>query len=205
MFAREGVDESVRECAAMIVEHVDSIKRLANEFSNFARMPTAQLRPGDLNATIADVLDSYAENHPEVTFQFIADDRLPEIKFDPEQLRRLLMNLIDNAVAAIAGAGVERGKVVLKTSYDRRKKSVFFEVADNGPGIKHGDKARIFEPYFTTKEKGTGLGLAVVTSVVSDHQGKIRVYDNSPRGAKFVVELSASPQPSTQRPFAKEE
>jgi len=194
--------EVVRECTATIVEHVASIKRLANEFSRFARMPTAEFHPTNLNALISDILAPYAESHPEIVFQLVADSRIPEVQMDAEQIRRVLINLVDNAVAALRGphAGHEH-RIVLKTAYDRRAKIVSFEVADNGPGIKDSDKARIFEPYFTTKVEGSGLGLAIVTSILSDHQGEIRVYDNQPGGAKFIVELPLSPKQATQRRF----
>lgn len=189
-----GVRDAVRECVSTIVENVDSIKRLANEFSNFARMPTAELRPGNLNAVVSDVLADFAENYPRVTFRFIADSGLPDGMFDGEQMRRLLINLVDNAIAATTERDQTDAKVVLKTLYDKRKRAISIEVADNGPGIKPADKTRIFDPYFTTKKSGTGLGLAIVTSIVSDHQGRMRVLDNAPKGTRFVIEFPLEPQ-----------
>ena len=123
---------------------------------------------------------------------------------DREQIRRCVINLIDNAIGAVSAHPPhgEGARIVVRTDYDKRRKFVLLEVADNGPGISHADKTRIFEPYFTTKEGGTGLGLAIVTSIVSDHQGYIRCYDNPPRGAKFVVELPVTPRTVTQRRFA---
>ena len=196
----------VQESVQTILENVDSIKRLANEFSNFARMPRAEFEPANLNLLISDAIEPYAESHSEIVFQFVADDKLPEVRIDREQMRRVLINLIDNAVDALERAEVlptdVPRRVVIKTQYDRRNKSVLIEVADNGPGIPGSDRLRIFEPYFTTKKRGTGLGLAIVNSIVSDHQGQIKVYENSPRGAKFIVEFPTAPKDQTQRKLA---
>ena len=195
----------VNDSVQAIVENVDSIKRLANEFSNFARMPTAEFELCSLNGIIADTVADYAGNHAEVEFQFLADQRMPNVSIDREQIRRVLINLIDNAIDALdkpASATQESSvaaRIIVKSSYERRSKTVSFEVGDNGPGIKAQDKSRIFEPYFTTKPRGTGLGLAIVTSIISDHQGDIRVYDNSPRGTKFIVDLPVAPSDVTQR------
>lgn len=199
------VAPAVKESTQAIVENVDSIKRLANEFSHFARMPTAEFTVADINHLITDAIAPFAENHSDIVFQFIADSRVPDVTMDREQIRRCVINLIDNAIGAVSAAPPqgEGARIVVRTDYDKRRKFVLLEVADNGPGISHADKTRIFEPYFTTKEGGTGLGLAIVTSIVSDHQGYIRCYDNTPRGAKFVVELPVTPRVVTQRRFAE--
>jgi two-component system nitrogen regulation sensor histidine kinase NtrY len=203
-----GAAETVRECAATIVEHVDSIKRLANEFSRFARMPTAEFLPANLNDVVNEVLSPYPDTHPLIVFQFIADDRVPDISIDREQIRRVFINLLDNAVQALrrtteAAEGLPEGKIIVRTTYDRKRKIAIVEVADNGPGIRAADKARIWEPYFTTKREGSGLGLAIVNSVVAEHQGTVRVFDNSPRGSKFIIELPVAPQTVTQRRLAQ--
>jgi len=196
------------DCAQTIVEHVDSIKRLADEFSHFARMPRAEFKQGNLNSLISDAIAPFAQSHSEIIFQFIADNEMPEILMDAEQIRRILINLIDNAITALNSippdtyAPQAGPRIMIRSRYDRRRRIASFEISDNGPGIKNADKARIFEPYFSTKQGGTGLGLAIVTSIVSDHQGEIRVYDNQPCGAKFIVELPARPLQLTQRRFA---
>jgi len=204
LLSGDEVAPAVRESTQAIVENVDSIKRLANEFSNFARMPTAEFQVADINHLITDAIAPFAENHSEIVFQFIADSRVPDVTMDREQIRRCVINLIDNAIGAVAAhpPSGEGARIVVRTDYDKRRRMVLLEVADNGPGISHADKTRIFEPYFTTKEGGTGLGLAIVTSIVSDHQGYIRCYDNPPRGAKFVLELPITPRAGTQRRFA---
>jgi two-component system nitrogen regulation sensor histidine kinase NtrY len=195
----------IAESVQTIVENVDSIKRLANEFSNFSRMPTAELRRASLNALIADVLAPYAENHERITFQFIADGKAPDILMDREQVRRALMNLIENAANALLESslswGAESPRIVVRTEYLKARRVVLCEIIDNGPGVTSADKTRIFEPYFSTRKDGTGLGLAIVTSIVSDHQGVIRVFDNQPRGAKFQIEFPEEPRAVTQRKF----
>ncbi len=199
----------ITECSETIVTHVDSIKRLANEFSQFARMPPAEFAPTDLNQLIAVTIEPFATAHVELVVQFIKDDSLPLVPIDREQMRRVLINLFDNAIAAIAEAResnpqseLERAGITVRTMRDANARTVSFEVSDTGPGISTDAKPRIFEPYVTTKKGGTGLGLAIVTSIVSEHQGRVRVFDNHPHGARFVVELPLKPQRGTQRRFA---
>lgn len=197
------------DSAQVIVENVDSIKRLANEFSNFAMMPTAEFTTSSLNTLLSDAVSMFAENNDRINFQFIAENKMPDISMDREQIRRVAINLISNSVTAIekeyndGHTYAEPPRVVVKTWYDRRRKLIGFEVADNGPGISDAEKTRIFQPYFTTRKEGSGLGLAIVTTIVSDHQGDIRLYDNLPRGAKFIVELPvSSAQAVTRRRIA---
>ncbi len=202
LFGEADATGPVNECTQTIVEHVDSIKRLANEFSNFARMPTAEFQECDLNVLITDTISSFAENHSRIVFQFVPDEKLPSVSLDKEQIRRIFINLIDNAVAAIEGEPSDpesESRITVRTNYDRKRRVAIVEVLDTGPGFKSTDKTRIFEPYYTTKKGGTGLGLAIVTSILADHQGTIRVYDNTPTGAKFIVELPLVPKVSTQR------
>lgn len=173
-----------------IVENVESIKRLANEFSNFARMPTAEFVPTNFNNLVSDVLMPFIEQNSEIVFQIISDKEIPVIDLDPEQIRRLIMNLVDNAIAAVMSIQEQESpKIVVKTELIKNRSRVLLEISDNGPGIKPEEKNRIFEPYFTTKNEGTGLGLAIVNSVVADHKGTIRVFDAATRGTRFVIEL----------------
>lgn len=186
--ARFADDENVfDECTEMIIKSVDELKNLVNEFSNFARMPAIQPEPNDLNAIIRETLTLYQEAHRGVVFNFIPDPLLPQLKIDRDQIKRVVINLLENAVAAMD----EQGVVEISSHYDPELKMADFRVADNGPGINPEDRARLFEPYFSTKKSGTGLGLAIVNSIISDHSGFVRVKDNIPRGACFVVELPA--------------
>jgi two-component system nitrogen regulation sensor histidine kinase NtrY len=181
-------DEKVfDECTEMIIKSVDDLKTLVNEFSNFARMPAIQPEPNDLNAIIRETLTLYQEAHRGVTFNFTPDNRLPLIKIDRDQIKRVVINLLENAVAAMEETGV----IDISSNYDSELKMADFRIADNGPGIHPEDRSRLFEPYFSTKKTGTGLGLAIVNSVISDHNGFVRVKNNFPKGACFVVELPA--------------
>lgn len=182
-------DEKVfDECTEMIIKSVDDLKNLVNEFSNFARMPAIQPEPNDLNEIIREALTLYQQAHRDVQFDFKPDSRLPLLKIDRSQIKRVVINLLENAVAAMDGQGTVR----IVSNYDAELRLASFVVVDTGPGIPAEDKPRLFEPYFSTKKTGTGLGLAIVNSVVSDHNGFVRIRDNYPHGACFVVELPAA-------------
>ncbi|MBW2093627.1 MAG: PAS domain-containing protein [Deltaproteobacteria bacterium] len=174
-----------RECTEMIIKQVEEIKALVNEFSTFARMPTSKLLPGDIREIIREVVSLYSEAHKGVRIQFQDAKGIPVLHLDREQMKRVLINLLDNAIAAIEKAG----EIVIKLSFDQELQMVKIEFADNGKGIPAAHKPRLFEPYFSTKKQGTGLGLAIVSSIISEHNGFIRVEDNIPQGTKFIIEL----------------
>jgi two-component system nitrogen regulation sensor histidine kinase NtrY len=173
------------ECTLMIVKQVDELKNLVNEFSSFARMPASSPTPNNLNEIIAEALVLYQEGHKDIDFTFSADNQLPIFNLDRDQIKRAVINLLDNAVSATT----DDGHVIIETNYNPALQIASFTVADNGCGISAEDKPRLFEPYFSTKKTGTGLGLAIVSSVISDHNGYIRVKDNQPKGTRFIVEL----------------
>ncbi len=175
------------ECTSMISKAVDELKVLVNEFSNFARMPAVQPVANNLNEIVKETLTLYQEAHRQIEYRFDADESIPAIKLDRDQIKRVLINLLENSVAAMG----KQGKILISTRYDAELKMVQCAVADTGPGIPADDKPRLFEPYFTTKKGGTGLGLAIVTSIISDHNGFVRVRDNKPKGACFIIELPA--------------
>ncbi|MBI5485400.1 MAG: HAMP domain-containing protein [Deltaproteobacteria bacterium] len=186
--SRFSEDETVfDECTEMIIKSVDELKTLVNEFSNFARMPAIQPESNDLNALIRETLTLYQEGHRGVAFNFVQDDKLPLLTIDRDQIKRVIINLLENAVAAMA----EQGNITLTSRYDAELKIVALAIADDGPGIAPEDKPRLFEPYFSTRKTGTGLGLAIVSSIITDHGGFVRVRDNQPHGAIFVIELPA--------------
>jgi len=183
------------ECVDAITIQVESLKLLVDEFSNFARLPTARPEPGDLHRIVAAALASYAGTE-DVEFETDLDPKLPSVDLDTDQIRRVLTNLIDNAIAAMrrdAGEGERSsrrpGRVTLRTVYDAPLQTVRLEVCDDGVGIAPDDRRQIFEPYFSTKKHGTGLGLAIVSRIIADHRGYIRVQDNEPHGTRFVIEL----------------
>ncbi len=172
------------ECTRTIVKQVEELKGMVNEFSNFARMPTSQPTPNHLNEIIRETLVLFQEAHKEVRFEFIPHD-LPILNIDRDQMKRVMINLIKNSLAAI-----ERdGEINIKTSYDPKLQMVRLEVSDNGCGIADEDKGRLFEPYYSTKKSGTGLGLTIVNAIVADHNGYIRIRDNEPKGTTFLIEL----------------
>ena len=186
--ARFSDDEKVfDECTEMIIKSVEDLKNLVNEFSNFARLPAIQPEPSDLNALLRESLTLYQEAHRGVTFTVSMDSRMPSLMIDRDQIRRVLINLLENAVAAMDG----HGTVVVLTHFDEVLKMAVATIADDGPGISPEDKPRVFDPYFSTKKSGTGLGLAIVSSIITDHGGFVRIRDNVPHGAVFVVELPA--------------
>jgi len=172
------------ECTRTIVKQVEELKRMVNEFSNFARMPASEPTPNHLNEIIQETLVLFQEAHKQVHFDFSAHD-LPVFNIDRDQMKRVMINLIKNSLASL-----ERdGEIQIRTDYDPRMQIVRLEVSDNGCGIPDEDKGRLFEPYFSTKKTGTGLGLTIVNAIVADHNGYIRVRDNKPQGTTFVIEL----------------
>jgi two-component system nitrogen regulation sensor histidine kinase NtrY len=178
------------ECVRSIAQEVEAIKRLVNEFSTFARLPATDHRPEDLNALAQETLALFNTAHRDINFVWHPDKTLPLLELDREGVKRVLRNLLDNAVAACREAvnGVP-GQIEVTTRYLRPLGIARLEVADNGCGIPPEVKDRLFEPYFSTKKEGTGLGLAIVATVVTDHQAFIRVRDNQPRGSRFIIEL----------------
>ena len=178
------------ECVQSIVHEVDAIKKLVNEFSTFARLPAGEHSPHDVNALAQETLVLLAEAYRDLDFVFTPDRSLPVFELDREGMRRVIRNLLDNAVVACReGANGTPGRIEITTRYLRPLGIARIEVADNGCGIPPEVKGRLFEPYFSTKRDGTGLGLAIVATVVADHQAFIRVRDNAPRGSRFVIEM----------------
>ena len=173
------------ECTAMIVKSVDELKTLVDEFSSFARMPASNPAPTDLNGIIREALTLFSQGHRNIAFGFRADEKLPVLQLDRDQIKRVFINLLDNAVAAVG----DEGRIDIESRYDSELKMAVITVADTGHGISPEDKPRLFEPYYSTKASGTGLGLSIVSTIIADHNGFIRVRDNSPCGTKFIIEL----------------
>jgi two-component system nitrogen regulation sensor histidine kinase NtrY len=173
------------ECTRMIIDHVDLIRNLVNEFSSFARFPAANPVQCDLPPIIRETVALYKEGHQKILFGINIPDNIPRLNLDRQQIKQAMINLVDNAVAAIK----DNGNIVITLEHDNELKAVSIEVADDGAGISEEDKARIFEPNFSTKKTGSGLGLTIVNTIIADHKGVIRVQDNYPKGTKFIVEL----------------
>ena len=173
------------ECTQTITDQVKIIRNLVNEFSAFARFPTANPKPCALPPIIEETLALYKEGHQNTNFEFKLIDDIPLLNLDRQQIKQAMINLIDNAVVSVKNDG----SILIALTHDPILKIVRLEVTDNGEGISDEDKTRLFEPYFSTKKAGMGLGLAIVSAIVADHNGMIRVHDNHPRGAKFIIEL----------------
>ena len=167
-----------------------------NEFSQFARLPKSTPIVGQLHPTVERVLSALQESNPSVRFEIHFDPALPSFRFDPEQIQRVVTNLVNNSISAVEKT--ESPCVRIETHYEQRLKLVRIIVSDNGVGIPENIRDRVFEPYVTTKEHGTGLGLAIVKKMIEDHQGSIRVFANSPKGTKFVVELPVLIEPQVR-------
>ena len=176
------------ECTMTIMKQTDELKELVNEFSNFARMPSAKPAPNNLSEIINEVALLFRQAHKDIGFDTISGDGIPIMDLDRDQIKRVMINLFQNAVSAIESTG-NGGEVIVRTDYNDELNMVTVEVSDTGCGIPEGDKSHLFEPYFSTKKSGTGLGLAIVNTIISDHNGYIRVKDNQPRGTKFIIEL----------------
>jgi two-component system nitrogen regulation sensor histidine kinase NtrY len=178
-------DKIFEECTETIISQVELIRNLVNEFSSFARFPSANPVPCHLMPIIEETIALYREGHPSVNFKINNTSDIPILNLDRQQMKQALINLIDNAISAIKGAG----NITIGVAHDPILKKVRMEVADDGQGISNEDKTRLFQPNFSTKKTGMGLGLTIVNTIIADHNGMINVQDNTPRGAKFVIEL----------------
>ena len=180
------IDDAIfDECTDMIINHVELIRNLVNEFAIFARFPTADPKPCDLIPIINETLALYREGQPNVKFHMDVMDQIPLLNMDRQQMKQAMINLIDNAVAAIKS----NGNIHISVAHDPILKMVRLEVSDDGVGVSNAEKIRLFEPDFSTKKSGMGLGLSIVHNIILEHNGMIRVLDNQPKGAKFVIEL----------------
>jgi two-component system, NtrC family, nitrogen regulation sensor histidine kinase NtrY len=175
------------EATGTIIQEVDGLRQLVDEFSRFARMPALTPKPTDLARLLEGVVVLYRESHPSLAIRAVFSPDLPPVEVDPDQIKRAVLNLVDNAVEAVGGTG----EVVVQTVWLPEAHRARIVVADDGPGISPDDRDRLFVPYFSTKATGMGLGLPIVHQIVSDHGGTIRVEDNTPHGSRFVVELPA--------------
>ncbi len=186
-YGKEINDDIFNNCSDTIVEHVDLIRNLVNQFSAFAKFPDTNLSQCRIENLVQETIDLYREGLEKVEIKYSYSENLPNLELDPQHMKQAFINLFDNAIAAIN----KNGEITIDISFDPILKIVRVEIADNGKGISDKVKTKLFEPYFSTKKSGMGLGLAIVNSIISDHNGSIRVQDNQPSGAKFIIELSA--------------
>lgn len=178
----------ISDATGVIINQVQHLRSLVNEFSNFARLPKSELTFSSLPQVLIKGVDAFKTAHPDILFELIIKKDIPKLLLDEHQFERVMVNLLDNAVGALHSAQVSTPRVVVISDWDEIHKYAFVEVIDNGPGVPDNEKQRIFEPYYSKKSNGTGLGLAIVKTVVSDHNGFIRVYDN-PEGQGLVMRI----------------
>jgi len=185
----------VDECTTTIVGEVESLKALVDEFAQFARMPTPKAIPSDVNALLTETLALYNGLFRGIVIEQQFATGLPAVRLDVEQIRRVVINLVDNAVEALGGANAslrangDPPSIVVATLHDAANGVVRLTVSDNGPGIPLEDRDKLFMPYYSTKRRGSGLGLAIVRRIIAEHGGSIEAGDNTPTGTVFTVEL----------------
>ncbi len=179
------LDRVFDDATTVIINEVGSLKQMLDEFSKFARLPAPQMARQSLHDVLREVATLYREAQKDIELIIELDEELPPINFDREQLKRVFVNLFDNAVQAMN----QKGRLWVSTKYDTKQKRAVVTVADEGPGIAPEDQERLFVPYFTRKKTGTGLGLAIVRRIITDHEGQIQVGNNQPKGAVFTFDL----------------
>jgi two-component system nitrogen regulation sensor histidine kinase NtrY len=190
----------VEECTDAIVTEVEALKGLVDEFAQFARLRGPRTVPTDLNRLVDDTLRLYGGvlQHASLRVQSNLAADLPVVRIDTEQIRQVIINLVDNAMEALGGPSAPSRPnghapiIAISTNYDRRNSVVRLVVTDNGPGVPPADRDKLFMPYYSTKGRGSGLGLAIVRRIVAEHGGGIDVTDATPNGTVFTVELPAA-------------
>lgn len=185
------------ECIGTIQQEVQTVKRLVDEFSQFSRFPAAKPVPSDLNEIVESAMAVFAGRLEGIGVSTELDPRLSPVLADKEQIKRVIVNLIDNAAEAMLNTPVRLLRIATTQT---GPETVELSVTDTGIGVSDSDKEKLFLPYFSTKARGTGLGLAIVSRIVSEHRGRIRIEDNVPTGSRFVIELNttAAEQPAAE-------
>ncbi|HEV2387704.1 MAG TPA: ATP-binding protein [Candidatus Acidoferrales bacterium] len=184
------------ECAGLIGHEVETLKSLVDEFSQFARFPAARLEPADLNDIARGALDVFQGRLDGIALRAQLSGERPLVNADGELLRRVVVNLIENAAEAMEGSPLR--ELSVETRFDADADTAELVVADTGHGISPEDKDRLFLPHFSTRNRGTGLGLAIASRIVAEHHGTIRVEDNQPAGTRFVIRLPVASVPSEE-------
>jgi two-component system nitrogen regulation sensor histidine kinase NtrY len=180
----EDFGEVFERSTKTISREVESLKRLVNEFSKFGKMPEIKKSPALLSGIIEGVIALYSD-YKELELTLKKEENEPVVEVDAEQFKRVIINIVDNAIQAMQS----RGRITVEISHDMVSNRIYVDIADNGPGIREEDKEKLFFPYFSTKRDGTGLGLAIASRVVAEHRGYIRIRDNTPTGTIFTIEL----------------
>jgi two-component system, NtrC family, nitrogen regulation sensor histidine kinase NtrY len=196
--------EAVRDGTATIVREVAALQRMVEEFSRFARLPESHPTDASLNDVVRNAVKLYAERLDGISIDCNLDNNLPVMRIDTEQMKRVLVNLIENAIEALNSDDKSNGngskastdehpekRILIESELSKATDAVRLIIADTGHGIHPRDRDKLFQPKFSTRDRGTGLGLAIVSHIIADHKGRIWVSDNHPRGARFIIELPA--------------
>lgn len=178
----------IKDGTETILREVNSLKSMVDEFSRFARLPSVKLENGNLNEIAKQTIALYDDRFDDLIIEADLGQNLPDTMLDAEQIKRVFVNLIDNAIEAFDKEQPEK-RIFIKTFHDKARDLIVAEISDNGDGIAPSDFQKLFQPYFSTKGRGTGLGLAIVHRIISEHHGKIKAVSNQSKGAKFIVEL----------------
>jgi PAS domain S-box-containing protein len=186
----------VSESASLVGREVATLKSLVDEFSAFARFPASKPIPSNLNEIVENALRIFDGRLSGIEIHQDLSPDLPLAQVDPEQMKRAVANLIDNAAEALEHA--LQKEIWVRTALDAEHDVAEITVADSGPGIAPEDKEKLFLPFFSTKHRGTGLGLAIVSRIVAEQKGIIRVEENQPTGTKFIIELPVERAPAAQ-------
>jgi PAS domain S-box-containing protein len=184
---REDLRAHFDRCARTIANEVDSLRSLVDEFSQFARFPQAHPERADLNSVVESAVELFQGRLEDIVIRTDLARPLPPVNLDGAQFKRAVVNLIDNAAEAVQDCWVK--EIVVSTAPGSLPDTVELTIADSGPGISPEDKERLFLPYFSTKKRGTGLGLVIVNRVLSEHHASIRVEDNQPTGSRFIIDI----------------
>ncbi len=182
----------IHGCAETISGAVETVRTLVDEFSTLARFPTAQPQPANVNTIVENALAMFNGRLDGIRVRTDLAPDLPQVMADPEGIKRVVANLVDNAAEALQDASHREIQISTAALHEADRRMVEITVADTGHGVSAELKEKLFLPYFSTKERGTGLGLAIVSRIVEEHHGSVRVEKNSPIGAKFIIELPAA-------------
>jgi len=178
----------IEEGARTIIQEAQTIKSLVDEFSNFARMPKIRLQSVDIHQIIDQTLALFKGIFTDIEFEVDYSSEVPaSVPADPEQIKRAIINVLDNSIDAMN----KKGRIGIRTSFDKEPQRVTIEIVDSGPGISVDDKFKLFLPHYSTKKKGMGLGLAIVNQIIRDHDGFVNIENNKPHGAKFTIQIPA--------------
>jgi two-component system nitrogen regulation sensor histidine kinase NtrY len=182
----------IRECVEAIIGEVDGLQELVDEFGRVARLPVISRKPTAIKSLIERTLSLYEDRLNGTRVRCRIPDDLPLVSIDAQQIKRVLINLLDNALEAMAGIDEKRLSIDCRLLADRAM--VQLSITDNGHGISPEDRDRLFSPYFSTRKDGTGLGLEISSRIVSDHGGYIGAESNGGAGTRFVLELPLCPE-----------